>query len=335
MRRRFAACAQLAGVLAVASLLSVMLPRAAAGQPGEDSAAVPRTPWGTPDFSGYWMYGTTTPLQRPAELAGKTVLTPEEAQAYLVDRYAGIGAERDLQLNADWWVPGELTSRRTALIVDPPDGRIPRRTAAGEARLETLAPPLRRRAADGPEDRERYERCIMGRSIPMEARPAPRLAQVFHSPDHVIFLNEQNFELRVIPLTGRPRLADSIRQWRGDARGRWEGETLVVETTNFNGKWTLHGAGPELRLVERLSFSDPDTLQYEFTVHDASSFDSPWTVRFPTHARDRAAVRVRLPRGESQHAADPAGCPRGRGCSGQGRAMTEPPPRNRVSRRSR
>ena len=286
MRRRFAAFALLAGVLAVASLLSMLLPRAAAGQSGAGAADVPRTPWDTPDFSGYWEYATTTPLQRPAELVGKAVLTPEEAQAYLVDRYASIGAERDLQLNADWWVPGDLTDGRTALIVDPPDGRIPRRTPAGEARLETLAPSLRRRAADGPEDRERYERCIMGRSIPMEARPAPRLAQVFHSPDHVIFLNEQNFELRVIPLTGLPRLADSIRQWRGAARGRWEGDTLVVETTNFNGKWTLHGAGPQLRLVERLSFADADTLQYEFTVHDPASFAAPWTVRFPiTRAR--------------------------------------------------
>ena len=286
MRRGFAAFALLAGILAVASLLSVLLPRAAAGQSGNDAADAPRTPWGTPDFSGYWEYGTTTPLQRPAELAGKTVLTPEEAQAYLVGRYASIGAERDLQLNADWWVPGDLTGGRTALIVDPPDGRIPRRTAAGTARLEELAPPLRRRAADGPEDRERYERCIMGRSIPMEARAAPRLAQFFHSPEHVIFLNEQNFERRVIPLTGPPRLADSIRQWRGDARGRWEGDTLVVETTNFNGKWTLHGAGPDLRLVERLSFADPDTLRYAFTVHDASSFTAPWTVQFPiTRAR--------------------------------------------------
>ena len=259
----------------------LLLPLLAAAQSGAEAPAVPRTPWGTPDFSGYWEYGTTTPLQRPAELAGKTVLTPDEAAAYLADRYASISHERSLQLNADWWVPGELTNGRTALIVDPPDGRIPRRTPAGMARLETLAPPLRQRSADGPEDRERYERCIMGRSIPMEARAAPRLAQVFHSPDHVVFLNEQNFERRIIPLTGTPPLPAPIRQWRGEARGRWEGDTLVVETTNFNGKWTLHGAGADLRLVERLSFADPDTLQYEFTVDDPASFVVPWTVQFP------------------------------------------------------
>ena len=209
------------------------------------------------------------------------MLTPAEAAAFLDERYVSIGRERALQLNADWWVPGDLTGGRTALIVDPPDGRIPPRTAAGRARLAALAPALRTRSADGPEDRERYERCIMGRSIPMEARPAPRLFQVFQTADHVVLLNEQNFEIRLVPLTGAPRLPAPIRQWRGEGRGRWEGDTLVIETTNFNGKWTLHGAGPELRLVERLSFADPDTLQYEFTVHDPASFVRPWTVQFP------------------------------------------------------
>ena len=281
MRSRFAAFALLAGVLAVVSLLSMLLPRAAAGQSGNDAADVPRTAWGTPDFSGYWEYGTTTPLQRPAELAGKTVLTPEEAQAYLVDRYASIGAERDLQLNADWWVPGELTSGRTALIVDPPDGRIPRRTAAGAARLETLAPPLRQRAADGPEDRERYERCIMGRSIPMEARPAPRLAQVFHSADHVVFLNEQNFELRVIPLTGRPRLAEPIRQWRAThaAAGRATHSSWKPRTSTASGRSTapVRSCG----LVERLSFSIPIrcSTSSPFTIRHRLLFPGPCVSR--------------------------------------------------------
>ena len=276
MRSRFAALTLLAGVLAAAALFSAGLAAQEAA-----SGSLPRTAWGAPDFSGYWEYGTTTPLQRPPELAGKAVLTPEEAEAYLVGRYASIGHERDLQLNADWWVPGDLTEGRTALIVDPPDGRIPRRTAAGKARFETLAPPLRQRKADGPEDRERYERCILGRSIPMEARPAPRLAQVFQTPDLVIFLNEQNYERRFIPVAAQAALPGAIRQWRGEARGRWEGDTLVWETTNFNGKWTLHGAGPDVRLVERLEFSDRDTLRYEFTVHDPASFAAPWTVQFP------------------------------------------------------
>ncbi len=260
----------------------LLLPAAAGAQAAANAAGgVPRTPWGAPDLTGYWTYDTTTPLERPPELAGKAVLTPAEAAAFLDERYASIGRERALQLNADWWVPGDLTSGRTALIVDPPDGRIPPRTASGQARLARLAPALRTRQADGPEDRERYERCIMGRSIPMEARPAPRLFQVFQTQDHVVLLNEQNFEIRIVPLTAAPPLPAPIRQWRGEGRGRWEDDTLVIETTNFNGKWTLHGAGPELLLVERLAFAAPDTLQYEFTVHDPASFARPWTVQFP------------------------------------------------------
>ena len=272
MRSRFAALMVLAGMLAAS-------PQLAAQEKAPES--LPRTPWGTPDFSGYWEYDTTTPLQRPPELAGKPVLTPEEAQEYLADRYASIRRMRDLCLNADFWEPGDLTNGRTALIVDPPDGRIPQRTPAAAARLKALSPPLRERKADGPEDRERYERCIMGRTIPMEAGAAPRLAQFFQTPDYVILLAQQNYELRTIPLTALPALPDAVREWQGDARGRWEGDTLVWETTNFNGRWTLHGAGPEVRLVERLAFSDPDTLEYEFTVYDADSFAAPWTVQFP------------------------------------------------------
>ena len=205
----------------------------------------------------------------------------EEAAAFLKERYASIARGRDLQLNAAWWVPGDLTNGRTSLIVDPPNGRLPDRTVEGTARLTTLSVPLTRRAADGPEDRERYERCIMGRSVPMDARPAPRLMQIFQTTHTVALLNEQNSELRVVPIDGGPRLVDTIRLWRGDGRGHWDGDTLVVETTNFNGKWTFHGAGRDMTLVERLSFIDVNTLQYEFTVTDAASFTSPWTVQFP------------------------------------------------------
>ena len=165
--------------LTLAGML-LLLPLVAAAQPNDGTSAVPRTPWGSPDFNGYWEYGTTTPLQRPEALGDKAVLPPEEAAAFLAERYASIARGRDLQLNADWWVPGDLTDGRTSLIVDPRNGRIPPRTA-GTDHVETLGRPLRLRAADGPEDRERYERCIMGRSIPMEARPPPRLMQIFQT----------------------------------------------------------------------------------------------------------------------------------------------------------
>ncbi len=247
---------------------------------GAQTRGVPDTP-SVPNLSGYWAYRTTTPLQRPEAFAGKPVLTPEEEAAYLERRHASIGRERDLQLNADWWEPGGLTNGRTSLIVDPPDGRIPPLTTAAQGRVRRLAVPLRERIADGPEDRERYERCIMGRTIPMMAAAPARLAQIFQTPDHVAILHEQKSELRIILLGGRPAPAEMVRQWQGHSRGHWDGETLVVEITGFNGRWTLQGAGPDVRFVERFSVDDGDTLRYEVTVDDPASFAGPWTVQFP------------------------------------------------------
>ena len=211
--------------------------------PAQTSGA-PSTSWGAPDLSGYWEYRTTTPLQRPSELAGRTVLTADEEAEYLTDRHAAIGRERDLQLNADWWQPGGLTNGRTALIIDPPDGRLPVRTEAGQHRARTLGIASRLRPADGPEDRERYERCIMGRTVPLLAVSPNRLAQFFQTPDYLVILHEQNSDVRIIPIDGPEPLADSIRLWQGSSRGRWEGNTLVVESANFNGVWTLAGSGP-------------------------------------------------------------------------------------------
>ena len=241
----------------------------------------PRTPWGAPDLNGHWEYRSTTPLERPEALAGKAILTPAEEAAYLTERHAAIGRERDLQLNADWWQPGGLTDGRTSLIVDPPDGRLPARTAAGAERVRTLGIAIRMRSADGPEDRERYERCIMGRTVPLLAVSPNRLAQIFQTPDYVVILHEQNSDLRIVPLDGLPSPDARIRQWQGASRGRWEDDTLVVETAGFNGAWTFQGAGPNARYVERIRLADADTLHYEFTAHDSQSFAGPWTVMFP------------------------------------------------------
>ena len=257
--------------------ICLLLPTAVAAQTPDGA----RTAGSVPDLSGYWEYRTTTPLQRPEALAGKAVLTAEELAAYLPERLAAIGRERDLQLNADWWEPGGLTDGRTSLITDPPDGRLPARTEAAQQRARTLGIASRRRSADGPEDRERYERCIMGRTVPLIAVAPNRLAQIFQTPDHVIILHEQNWDVRVIRLDDGPRLAEPIRQWQGDSRGHWDGDTLVVDTANFNGKWTLSGAGAHMRLVERFTVTDADTLAYEVTVEDAESFAGPWTVSFP------------------------------------------------------
>ena len=241
----------------------------------------PRTAWGVPDLSGYWEYRTTTPLQRPDALAGKAVLTPEEVAAYLPGRLAAIGRERDRQLNADWWEPGGLTDNRTSLITRPPDGRLPARTETARRRAETLARPSRLRPADGPEDRERYERCIMGRTVPLLAQAPNKLAQIFQTPDYVAILHEQNSDLRLIPLDGGQPLADAVRHWQGQSRGHWEDDTLVVETANFNGRWTLSGASANMRIVERFTVTAVGTLDYAFTIDDPESFAGPWTVTFP------------------------------------------------------
>ncbi len=245
------------------------------------AADLPVTPWGAPDLSGYWEYRSTTPLERPEALAGRDVLTPAEEAEYLAGRHAAIRRERDLQLNADWWQPGGLTAGRTSLIVDPPDGRLPARTPAGRQRARTLGIAIRMRSADGPEDRERYERCIMGRTVPLLAVSPNRLAQIFQTPDYVAILHEQNSDLRIIPLDGRPPLPARIRQWQGSSRGRWEGDTLVVETAGFNGEWTIRGTGPNARYVERFRLATADALHYEFTVDDPGSFTGAWTVMFP------------------------------------------------------
>ena len=212
---------------------------------------------------------------------GKAVLTPEEEAAYLNDRLPAIRRERDLQLNADWWQPGGLTNGRTSLVVDPPDGRIPARTAAARERQQQLAIGFRQRPADGPEDRERYERCIMGRNVPLMAVAPNRLMQVFQTPDVVAILHEQNSDLRIIPIDDDTPLVGAIRQWQGHSRAHWEGDTLVVETANFNGKWTLQGAGPNLRLIERIHIGEDDTLEYRVTLDDPESFAGRWTVAFP------------------------------------------------------
>ena len=233
-----------------------------------------------PDLQGIWLRQSSTPLEREAAVADKAVLTPAEAAAYLAQRHAAINRYLALDLNADWPSLAGLTDPRTSLLVSPANGRLPARTPAGQRRAETLGRSLRARGAEGPEDREYFERCVMGRSVPFIAPSWDERLQIFQTPDHVA-LHDETGELRLVPLTRRAPLPRSVRQWAGDSRGRWEGDTLVMETSHFNGKWTFHGAGPNMRLVERFTRVSADPLDYEFTVHDSESFVGPWTVAFP------------------------------------------------------
>lgn len=178
---------------------------------------MPRTSWGDPDLGGYWRYSSVTPLERPRGFEDRPVLPPDEAAAFLSIVHSFLRQELDRQLAADVIELGGLTNNRTSLVVEPADGRIPTRTEYGRRRNHELGlfPPSDERPyecrPDGPEDRERYERCIMGRTAPMLATVELQLLQIFQTPDHVAILHEQNSDVRIVPLGESPRLDESVR----------------------------------------------------------------------------------------------------------------------------
>jgi hypothetical protein len=258
-----------------------------------------RTPWGDPDLQGLWTNATITPLERPADLAGKSVLTEQEAaeyekrtnQARDADSRAG-GTDADLgrAYNQFWYDRGTrvVETRRTSLITDPPDGRVPGLTPEAQQRADARAAARKRSPADGPEDRSLPERCILWPTAgpPMLPSGYNNNYQILQTTGHVVILIEMIHDVRIIPLDGRPHVPPSIRQWTGDSRGRWDGNTLVVTTTNFTDKTNFRGASERLRLVERFTRVDADTLNYEFTVEDPSTFTKPWSAAIPMTKTD-------------------------------------------------
>jgi hypothetical protein len=254
-----------------------------------------------PDLQGVWNFSTITPLERPAEFAGKEFLTDAEARAYeqrIVERSNRDNRETSPEAdvssayNEFWWDRGVHAARvrgkvRTSLIVDPPDGRLPPLTPDGQARAAARAAARRAHPADGPEDRSLGERCLLfNAGPPMLSGPYNNFVQILQTRDHVVIHNEMIHDARVIPLDGRPHLPSSVRLLLGDSRGRWDGDTLVVETTNFTDKTTVRGSGTQLRLAERFTRESPATLLYEFTVDDPASFTRPWTAVLPMTKTD-------------------------------------------------
>ena len=301
----------LAVVFAVIAVVALM-PLFAAAQ----STGPLRTSWGAPDLQGVWDYRTLTPLQRPEELGNKAFLTEEEAANLAketVDRNERLlnrAPERtvaadNVDRRADgtpgfynnFWLDRGTTAigtRRTSLIVDPSDGRLPPFTAtaqrrADSAEAERIAAVRRGQLpADSWEDLDAGDRCIQHAKAgpPMSTGGYNNNVQLFQTPDYVVLLNEQNHDARIIPLDGRPHVGPQIRQWMGDSRGHWEGETLVVETIHFNGKHDQIGrpllnTGEHLSLVERFTRTDPETLLYEYTVTDPTIWVRPWTAQHP------------------------------------------------------
>jgi hypothetical protein len=244
-----------------------------------------------------------TPLERPKELGDKQVWTEKEAAEFerqaVESRNADTNRDKTqravvngtaetgdvaLAYNDFWWDRGTkvIGTRRTSLIVDPPDGRIPPMTAEGKKRVEAQDA-ARERPAWGPEDRSVGERCILGFNSgpPMLPGGYNMNVQIFQTSGYVALLNEMVHNARIVPTDARPHLSPAVRQWVGDSRGHWDGDTFVIETTNFYNTTSFRGSSPNLHLTERFTRVDADTLLYEFTANDPSTWTKPWTVQIP------------------------------------------------------
>jgi hypothetical protein len=272
--------------------LAGQAPPAASAEASSKTWTPSRTPDGQPDLQGFWSNVSITPLERPAEFAGKEFLTDQELaqnerkaeQPKSVESLGGTIAHYDfIQFGLDSTQAKHALNRRTSLVVDPPDGRIPPFTPEARKRsTERAAQRKKRGAYDGPETRNLSERCIfMAEGPPMLPEAYNSNLQIQQGPGYVAILQEEIHDVRIIPLDGRPHVGPKIRQYMGDSRGRWEGNTLVVDTTNFTGRTSFQGSTENLHVVERFTPLDPDTILYEFTVEDPATWARPWTAQLP------------------------------------------------------
>ena len=263
-------------------------------------AQTARTPWGHPDLQGRWSNGTLTPLQRPAELGDKSHFNEDEARAYVQRRIETLSGDRNVgdgsvgSYNDAWMDRGSdvVPTRRTSLVIDPPNGRVPPFTARAQEEHERNLERAKLHPADTPADRYLTERCIVfgGGAAPMLPEPYNNNYYIVQTPDYVTIMAEINHEIRIIPLDGRSHLPEDVRQWAGDSRGRWDGETLVVETTNqrphrhFYGVQMLDSVMSDaFRVVETFTRTAADQIRYRATVHDPEVFTQPWTIELFMH----------------------------------------------------
>jgi hypothetical protein len=269
------------------------------GAPAKPYTA-PRTPDGQPDLQGFWTNSTYTPLERPKDVT-KEYYTPEEAEAAIKqasDRESEQtvpGTTADVhydfsQFGLDRSQSTFTRSLRTSLIVDPPDGRIPPMTPEGEKRVAERA--AARKALGGQYDAVENmpigSRCIImaGAGPPMMNAGYNANYQIVQGAGYVMILTEMIHDVRIIPIDGRPHPHQKVRQWTGVSRGRWEGQTLVVETTNFNGKNPFRGASENVRVTERFTRTAEDTILYKFTIDDPSTWARPWSAEMPMAKTD-------------------------------------------------
>ena len=280
--------------LAIAASIVAALAGAAAAQErtGADAAnsgfEAPRTPWGAPDLQGVWDYRTATPLQRPEEFGERAALTAEEVAEYerinseRLDNY-----DRSPSVHAKWWLDDgrEMTAdRRTSLIVDPPTGRIPSTTEA--ARAAGRERNARRGLTRAVQDRSLSERCITF-GVPRLPGAYNNNYQIVQTPTHVAIMQEMIHAVRIVPLDDRPHLTGAIPQWHGSARGHYDGDTLVVESTNFEPDGAPRGATSGMLLTERFTRVAPNVIEYEVTFDDPATWERSWTAVIPMHGTDQ------------------------------------------------
>ena len=288
MRRR------LPVLLSAAALLSLLGTTPLVAQ---DRSSAPRTPWGDPALQGAWTNATMTPLQRPTDLADQEFLTEEEVAA----RQGEVSERSSLDnlprtetgaYNEFWMERGSL-NRRTSLVIDPPNGRLPALTGPERVRQSQRTDSYIAAKFDSWLDFNKMDRCIT-RGLPGAMMPGfyNHNYQIVQTQDHIVILVEMIHDARIIPLDGRGTLDSNLRQWLGAPRGHWEGDTLVIETTNFNDKiagrgGTVLGGSEHLKVVERLTLVNADTINYEITVSDPTVWTEPWTVAVPMTAMDQ------------------------------------------------
>ncbi|MEO8464208.1 MAG: hypothetical protein ABI640_02625 [Gammaproteobacteria bacterium] len=288
------------GIACIASLAA----SAQTAQPAASAAkpySTPKNSFGHPNLEGTWTNNNATPLQRPAQWADKAVLTEAEFEAVksnvrqlekkgdalfgdelITDALGGKESADSHDTETGnyngFWLPERVLERRTSLIIDPPNGRIPPLTPEAQARRAAAAAQRRLHPADGPTNRGLSERCITF-GVPRLTAAYSSVFQVVQSPNDVVFLMETIHNARVIALGGQPHLGPGIAQWDGNSRGHWEGDTLVVDTTGFSAKSDMMGSSTGLHLAERFTRIAPDVLQYDVTMSDPATWTQPWTVR--------------------------------------------------------
>jgi hypothetical protein len=253
---------------------------------------MPRTADGRADLQGLWDFAQLTPLERPSEFGDKQAISEEEAEEFAQKRIetthkdkrdGGAAADVERAYNDFWWDFGTRIAKQPSLVVDPPDGRIPALTKEAQDRVAQ-----RQKRYDNVEERPLAERCILGFNSgpPMVPSAYNNNVQIVQTRNHVVIVNEMIHSARIVDLSGRSHPPASMRFLTGDSVGRWEGDTLVVDTTNFSQDGGFRGATTNLHLVERFTRVDTDTLRYEFTVDDPATWTKKWSASIPMTRSD-------------------------------------------------